>query len=179
VSDRFFAPLIQPSTRFEARDQLISYQEWQQLYGKGGPMETWENRIIEALVNLDKATKYAESLHAEAAHAPDAPLTVAEAIAYKTWLDNLYVECDEADTLLRWQQKRLNNLAHDAAELPTGVWMVLDTNRAFRILYSRGENGTHHSIETRPLAFWGEHRAPAEVEADIRDLRDTQADSLV
>lgn len=145
-------------------------------------MENWENQIAEALADLDKATRYADDLRAQLAQGPSAPMAVAEAIAYKARVDELYAQCDEADTLLHWQQRRLGNLARDAAEagLPTGVWMVLTPERAFRILCLRGDaDGFHHSIETRPMASWGNKRAPAEVEADICDLHDTQADSLI
>lgn len=143
-------------------------------------METWENRITEALADLDKATKYAEEVRAELAQQPDAPLTVAEAMAYRERLDDLSRQADEADSLLHWQQRRLDKLAQDVREagLPTGIWMVLSPERAFRILYSRGES-FHLSIETRPLAFWGDHRAPTEVEADIRDLHQTERDALI
>jgi len=182
MTDRFFAPLIQPSTRFEADDQLISYQEWQRLYGKGDIMENWERQITEALADLGKATEYSDQVRSQLAQEPDAPMTVADAITYKNTWDDLRAKCEEADTSLRYQQHRLDNLAHDAAEagLPTGVWMILSPERAFWILRLRAEGGgSHYSIETRPLASWGDHRAPAEVEADIRDLHDTQADALV
>ena len=141
----------------------------------------WEQRISDALGDWRNAERTADWLRHELAERPATPLTVAEAIAYRARRDLLSEQLEGACGSARARYRAVCELASEAFEngLPIGVWMALDSSRAFQILHvaTDADFPSRYAIETRPLAFWGDHPDPTEVEAEIRDLRQTERDA--